>query len=83
MASRAQMSKKEIAGTSDEAGNSADPKSDMFSPWWTGMVETGGATPPLQKQMKLKEESTETALVDEAPIMKSMPLHIVWREEKQ
>jgi len=42
----------------------------------------GGVTPPLQKQMKLKEES-ETMSVDEAPIMKSTPLHIAQREEKQ
>jgi len=42
-----------------------------------------GAMPPLQKQMKLKEESSETTLVEEALITKSTPLHIVWREEKQ
>jgi len=73
-------SKKEIAGTSHEAGNSADPKSDTSSPWWTGTVGTGGAMPPLQKQMKLKEESSETTSADEVLIMKSTPLHIVWRE---
>jgi len=79
MASGAQTSKKKIAGTSHEAGNSADPKSDTSSPWWTGTEGTGGAMPPLQKQMKLKGESSETTLVEEVLIMKSIPLHIVMR----
>jgi len=43
----------------------------------------GGVTPPLQKQMKWKEESSETTSAEEVPIMKSTPLHIVQREEKQ
>jgi len=42
----------------------------------------GGVMPPLQKQMKLKEES-ETMLADKAPMMKSTPLHIAQREQKQ
>ena len=82
MASGVQASKKEIARTSHKAGNSVDPKSDTSSPWWTGIVVTGCAMPPLQKQMKLKEESSETKSV-EAPIIKSTPLHIVQREEKK
>jgi len=65
------ISKKEIAGTSYEAGNSADLKSDMSSPWWTRMVGTGGPMPPLHKQTKMKEEPSETTLADEAPITKS------------
>jgi len=71
MASGVQTSKKETAGTSHKAGNSADPKSDMCSPWWTGTVGIGGATPSLQKQMKLKEESSETTSVEKVLIMKS------------
>jgi len=82
MASGEWTSKKEITGTSLEAGNSTDLKSDMSSPWWTGTVGMGGAMPPLQKQTKLKEELSETTLAEEAPMMKSTPLHIVWREEK-
>jgi len=72
-----QISKKEIAGTSHEAGNSMDLKSDMSSPWWTGMVGTRGATPPLQKQTKIKEEPSETTSVDKAPMTKSTPWSIV------
>jgi len=75
--SEEQLSKKEIAGTSHEAGNSVDLKSDMSSPWWTGMVGMGGATPPLQKQTKMKEEPSETMLADKAPMTKSTPWHIV------
>jgi len=73
MVSEEQISKKEITGTSHEAGNSADLKSDMSSPWWTGMVGMGGTTPPLQKQMKMKEEPSETTSVDEVPMTKSTP----------
>ena len=76
MASGVWTSKKEIAGTSHKAGNSVDLKSDTSSPWWTGTAGMGGATPPLQKQTKLKEESSETMSVEEVPIMKSTPLHI-------
>jgi len=36
MVSEEQISKKEITGTSHEAGNSTDLKSDTSSPWWTG-----------------------------------------------
>jgi len=75
-------SKKEVTGTGHKAGSSVDLKSGMSSPWWTGTTGMGGVMPPLQKQTKLKEES-ETTLVDEAPMMKSTPLHIVQREEKQ
>jgi len=77
MVSEEQMSKKEIAGTSHEGGNSIDLKSDMFSPWWTGTVGMGGATPPLQKQMKIKEEPSEMTLTDEALMTKSTPWCIV------
>jgi len=83
MVSEEWISKKEIAGTSHEAGNSVNLKSDTSSPWWTGMVGMGGAMPPLQKQMKMKEEPSETTLVDEAPITKSTPRCIVQREEKK
>jgi len=71
--SEGQLSKKEIAGTSHEAGNSVDLKSDTSSPWWTGMVGMGGATPPLQKQMKMKEEPSEMTLVDKVLMTKSTP----------
>ena len=71
--SEEQTSKKEMVGTSHKAGNSTDLKSDTSSPWWTGTVGTGGATPPLQKQMKMKEESSETMSADEAPMTKSTP----------
>jgi len=71
------ISKKEITGTSHEAGNSTDLKSDMSSPWWIGTVGMGGATPPLPKQMKMKEEPSETMSVDEVPITKSTPWRIV------
>jgi len=81
--SEEQISKKEIAGTSHEAGNSADLKSDMSSLWWTGMVGMGGAMPPLQKQTKMKEEPSETTLADEAPMIKSTPWCIARREEKK
>jgi len=73
MVSEEQISKKEIVGTSHEAGNSVDLKSDTSSPWWTGMVGMGGTTPPLQKQMKMKEEPSETTLVDEVLMTKSTP----------
>jgi len=82
MASGEQTSKKEVKRTSHEAGNSVDLKSDTSSPWWTGTVGTGGAMPPLQKQMKLKEGSSEATLAEEVLMMKSTPLCIVWREEK-
>jgi len=82
MASGEQTSKKEITGTSHEAGNSVDLKSDTSSPWWTGTMGMGGATPLLQKQMKLKKESSETTSTEEVPMMKSTPLHIAQREEK-
>jgi len=82
MASGEQTSKKEITGTSHEAGSSMDLKSGTSSPWWTGTMGMGDAMPPLQKQTKLKEEASETTLAEEAPMMKSTPLHIVWREEK-
>jgi len=55
----------------------------MSSPWWIGMVGTGGATPPLQKQTKMKEEPSEMTLADEVPMTKSTPWHIVQREEKK
>jgi len=74
--SEEQLSKKEIAETSHEAGNSADLKSDMSSPWWTGTVGTGDTTPPLQKQMKMKEEPSEMMSADEVPMTKSTPWHI-------
>jgi len=77
MVSEERISKKEITGTSHKAGNSADLKSDTSSPWWTGMVGTGGAMPPLQKQMKMKDKPSEMMLVDEAPMTKSTPWHIV------
>jgi len=54
-----------------------DLKSDMSSPWWTGMAGMGGAMPPLQKQTKMKEEPLETTSVDEAPMTKSTPWCIV------
>jgi len=78
-----QLSKKEIAGTSHKAGNSVDLKSDASSPWWTGMAGMGGATPPLQKQIKMKEEPSETTLADEALMTKSTPWRIVPRKEKK
>jgi len=59
--SEEQLSKKEIAGTSHKAGNSMDL----------------GATPPLQKQTKMKEEPSETMSADEALITKSTPWCIV------
>ena len=62
-----------IAGTSHKAGNSTDLKSDMSSPWWTGTAGMGGAMPPLQKQMKMKEEPSEMTLVDKVPMTKSTP----------
>jgi len=68
-------SKKEVTGTSHEAGSSVDLKSGTSSTWWTGTMGTEGVMPPLQKQMKLKEES-ETMSVEEALMMKSTPLHI-------
>jgi len=83
MVSEEQPSKKEIVGTSHEAGNSADLKSDMSSPWWTGTPGMGGATTPLQKQMKMKEEPSEMMSVDEVLMTKSTPWHIAQREEKQ
>jgi len=83
MVSEEQLSKKEIAGTSHEAGNSADLKSDMSSPWWTGMAGMGGTTPPLQKQTKMKEEPSETMLADEVPMTKSTPWRIAQRKEKK
>ena len=83
MVSEALISKKEITGTSHEAGNSMDLKSDTSSPWWIGTAGMGGATPPLQKQMKMKEEPSETTSADEALITKSTPWCIVRREEKK
>jgi len=77
------ISKKEITGTSHEAGNSADLKSDMSSPWWIGTVGMGGATPPLQKQMKMKEEPSEMTSADKALMTKSTPWRIARREEKK
>ena len=71
MVSEELISKKEITGTSHKAGNSVDLKSS--SPWWIGMAGMGGTTPPLQKQMKMKEESSEMTLVDEVPMTKSTP----------
>jgi len=73
MVSEALISKKEITGTSHEAGNSTDLKSDTSSPWCIGMAGMGGATPPLQKQMKMKEEPSETTSADEVLITKSTP----------
>jgi len=83
MVSEEQISKKEIAGTSHEAGNTMDLKSDTSSPWWTGMVGMGGATPPLQKQIKMKEEPSEMMLADKVLMTKSTPWCIVQREEKK
>ena len=83
MVSEEPISKKEITGTSHEAGNSTDLKSDMSSLWWIGMAGMGGTTPPLQKQMKMKEELSETMLADEVLITKSTPWRIVQREEKK
>jgi len=74
--SKEQISKKQIVGTSHKAGNSADLKSDMSSPWWTGMVGMGGATPPLQKQTKMKEEPSETMSADKVLMTKSTPWRI-------
>ena len=67
------ISKKEITGTSHKAGNSTDLKSDTSSLWWTGTAGMGGTTPPLQKQMKMKEEPSETTSMDEALMTKSTP----------
>jgi len=39
--------------------------------------------PLLNKCLKLKEGELYHISVEEAPIMKSTPLHIVWREEKK
>ena len=83
MVSEELISKKEITGTSHKAGNSADLKSDTSSPWWTGTVGMGGATPSLQKQMKMKEDPSEMTSADEAPMTKSTPWCIVQREEKK
>jgi len=83
MVSEEPISKKEITGTSHEAGNRADLKSDMSSPWWTGMAGMGGTTPPLQKQIKMKEEPSETTSADEALMTKSTPWCIARREEKK
>jgi len=47
MASGKWTSKKEITGTSHEAGSSMDLKSDTSSPWWTGTTGMGDAMPPL------------------------------------
>jgi len=74
--SEEQNSKKEIAGTSHKAGNSVDLKSDTSSPWWTGTVGMGGATPPLPKQTKMKEEPSETMSADKVLMTKSTPWHI-------
>jgi len=70
------ISKKEITGISHEASNSADLKSDTSSPWWIGMAGMGGATPPLQKQMKMKEEPSETTSADEVLMAESTPWRI-------
>ena len=83
MVSEEQISKKEITGTSHEAGNSVDLKSDTSSPWWTRTAGMGGATPLLQKQMKMKEEPSETTSVDKALMTKSTPWSIAQREEKK
>jgi len=83
MVSEEQISKKEIAQTSHEASNSADLKSDMSSPWWTGMAGMGGATPPLHKQTEMKEEPSETTLADEALMTKSTSWCIARMEEKK
>jgi len=83
MVSEVLISKKEITGTSHKAGNSVDLKSDMSSPWWIGTAGMGGATPPLQKQMKMKKEPSETTSADEVLITKSTPWCIVRREEKK
>jgi len=83
MVSEELISKKEITGTSHEAGNSVDLKSDTSSPWWIGTAGTGGATPPLQKQTKMKKEPSETTSADEAPMTKSNPWRIAQREEKK
>jgi len=45
----------------------------MASPWWTGTAGIGGATRSLQKQMKMKEEPSETMLADEVLMTKSTP----------
>ena len=76
MVSEERISKKEITGTSHEADNSVDLKSYTSSLWWTGMVGTGGAMPPLWKQIKMKEEPSETTLADEVLMTKSTPWHI-------
>jgi len=78
-----QTTKEEVSGTNQEVGKGMDSKMDMVSPWWITTLEMGGATPPLQKQSKLKEEDKETTLAEEVPMMKLTPLHIVWREEKK
>jgi len=83
MVSEVLISKKEITGTSHNAGNSTDLKSDMSSPWWIGTAGMGGTTPPLQTQMKLKEEPSETTSADEVLMTKSTPWHIAQREEKK
>ena len=78
-----QTMKEEVSGTNQEVSKGMDSKSDMFSPWRIGTLEMGGATPPLQKQLKLKEEDKEMTLAEEALMMKSTPLHITWRGEKK
>jgi len=46
------ISKKEITGTRHEAGNSADLKSDMSSPWWIGMAGTEAQCLPYRNKQR-------------------------------
>jgi len=83
MASGMWTEKEEGLGTNQEIGKEKDLRSDMSSPWWTGTPEMGGAMPPLNKCLKLKEEELCHTSVEEVLIMKSTPLSIAWREEKK
>jgi len=57
----------------------------MMQPHKGGTMSHGEtlATPPLQKQMKMKEDPSEMTSADEAPMTKSTPWCIVQREEKK
>jgi len=49
---------------------------------WYDTIRSQPERPPLQKQLKLKEEDKEMTLAEEVLMMKSTPLCIAWREEK-
>jgi len=65
------------------AGNSTDLKSDTSSPWWIGMVGTGGAHLPYRNN-KMNEELQRTTLVGWSVDDKSTPLahNVKGREEE-